>query len=229
MQGCFASRVVGLLAMLGVLVGQDAVAGQPQGVAPSACANLAPPPSAGQPRPRPADPCEGLRVVLGAVEACIAEFPDDRNLQIHAARILQLEQRQRVETQVLTGLRQLRANPDAMRAQTIDPELLSRRIAMNEATLATLTADLDRERHEAAAAGYPQLATEGVARNVITNAAWRFIGAQAAPHLNSCTDPAGRQAALESFGGIMMMMSRGNSLQQQTIRRIMGDVVDSVE
>ena len=160
-------------------------------------------------------------MVLRAVETCIAEFPEDRNLQVRAARIVQLEQRQRVETQVLTGLRQLRANPDAMRAQTIDPELLSRRIAMNEATLATLTADLDRERHEAAAAGYPQLATAGVAQSVITNAAWRFIEAQATPHLNSCTDPAGRQAAREFFGGILMMMSHGNALQQQTIRRIL--------
>src|SRR5262245_7334972 len=164
------------------------------------------------PKPRPgtnADPCEGLAVIAQATVACSAEYPADRRLQAHAAGILDLERRRRVEVLTLDGLRK-------------SPERgLERYIQSTERELAQIDSELDARKKRATAAGYHELAEAGYAQKIMSNVVWRYLDFEARNRLTGCATPAGRQAAQEFIGNLAVAFSHGNPIERTLMQRLL--------
>ena len=167
------------------------------------------------------DPCDALRILLPVVTKCAAEFPETRELQVHAARILLLERQRKIDIGVLSSMRKMLESQQLSQTLNIDPITWARRIEIAEAGAAKTEADLAAQRQRAVAAGYDQLSKSGLAQKIISSAVWRHIETDARGFLNSCADDAGRQAAVQFIGNFAIMMSHGNGFEREIIRRIL--------
>ena len=131
------------------------------------------------------DPCEGLAFLAKIASKCAAEMPEDRNLQRHAAGILELERQVGIDSSVLASMRQMGS-------------FSQERIAFQESYAAKNRDALAEKRALAVSAGYSQLASEGPAQAVITNAVWRYLDNAIQPHVAGCTQ-AGGDGLLEDW------------------------------
>jgi hypothetical protein len=178
------------------------------------------------PTSRLVEPCEGLRTLLDLAAPRIAEHPDDRNLQVRAARLVRLQSREKVSVQVLDGLRQALADAEYMRRHGIQPAILTQEVAATEQDLANVRASLDRERAGAMTAGYLTLADKGGAQSVISNVLWRRIAFEARHFSISCgPDSPGQHAAREFLSGIAIGLADEDVLNESTIRDILREEV----
>jgi hypothetical protein len=169
------------------------------------------------------EPCEGIAFLARITAKCAAEMPEDHNLQRHAAGILELENKRKVDTMVRQGLRATQADPEHLHGRKIDPVLLDRQIAMQEALAAKTEADLREKRALAASAGYSQPAKEGTAQTVIDNAVWRYLDGTVQPHVAGCSQSeAGKKAAGEFAGMLGVAMSHGNAIEREVMRQLLG-------
>jgi hypothetical protein len=169
------------------------------------------------------DSCAQLRALIGKVSAQAAEYPDDMDLQVRAARIVRLERALRVDMTVLAQLRQVLADPKKLPGWNADPDALRRQIAMSEAKAEKTKQQLEAERRDAAAAGYPELAKAETASKVVANAAWRHLQSEAEKNLGLCADPAKQQQVREFFQYAGYMAPEGSAAQDRTIRRLLGE------
>lgn len=154
------------------------------------------------------DPCEGLAFLAKIMAKCAAEIPEDRNLQRHAAGILELERQTKIDESVLANMRKM--------------GMAEERISFQESYSAKNRDALAEKRALAASAGYSQLAREGSAQPVITNAVWRYMDNAVRPHVAGCTQgEAGRKAATEFAGMLGVAMSHGNPIEREVMRRLL--------
>ena len=155
------------------------------------------------------DPCEGLAFLAKIAATCAEEIPEDRNLQRHAAGILELERQTKIDEDVLAAMRKMGSFSEE-------------RIAFQESYAAKNRGALAEKRALAVSAGYPQFAQEGTAQAVISNAVWRYMDGAVRPHVARCTQgEAGKKAAGEFAGMLAVSMSHGNPIEQQIIRRLL--------
>jgi hypothetical protein len=155
------------------------------------------------------EPCEGLAFFARIAAKCATELPEDRNLQRHAAGILELERQAHIDASVLASMRKMGG---------FSPE----RIAFQESYAAKNQSALAEKRALAVAAGYSQLAQEGAAQAVIGNAVWRYLDATVQPQLANCSDgEAGRKAAGQFAGMLAVSMSHGNPIEARIIRELL--------
>jgi hypothetical protein len=167
-------------------------------------------PSVGKVEPPPGkmEPCESLAFLAKITAKCAAEIPEDKNLQRHAAGILELERQTKIDESVLSSMRKM--------------GMTQERIAFQESYGAKNRDALAEKRALAVSAGYSQLANEGPAQAVISNAVWRYMDTAAQPHLTACTrSEAGKKAAGEFAGALAISFSHGNPLEQQIIRQLL--------
>jgi hypothetical protein len=136
-------------------------------------------------------------------------MPEDRNLQRHAAGILELERQTKIDDSVLASMRKM--------------NMAQERISFQESYGAKNRSDLAEKRALAVAAGYSQLGQEGYAQSVISNAVWRYLDGAVRAQVANCTaGEAGRKAAGEFAGMLGVSMSHGNPLEQHIIRQLLG-------
>jgi hypothetical protein len=155
------------------------------------------------------DPCDGLAFFSRIAATCAAEIPEDRNLQRHAAGILELERQAKINESVLVSMRKM--------------GMAQERISFQESYSETNRSALAEKRTLAVSAGYSQLAREGAAQSVITNAVWRYLDVTARPELANCSaGEAGRKAASDFAGLLAVSMSHGNPIEAQIIRELLG-------
>ena len=177
---------------------------------PAAALDFCPSVGKVEPPAKKMEACEGLAFVAKITSRCAAEMPEDKNLQRHAAGILELERQTKVDDSVLASMRKMNMAPE--------------RISFQEAYGAKNRDALAEKRALAVSAGYSQLAQEGTAQAVISNAVWRYLDSAAQPHVAGCTQgEAGRKAAGEFAGMLGVAMSHGNPLEQQIIRQLLGN------
>src|SRR5215472_3970114 len=168
------------------------------------------------------EPCDSLAYLAKIISRCAVEIPEDKNLQRHAAGILELENKHKVDLMVLQGLRATLANPQQMADRKIDPVLLDRRIAMQEGLATKTESDLRERRALAVSAGYSQLAREGAAQAIIDNAVWRYLDTEMHPRVGSCSaSEAGRRSAAEFAGMLGVAASHGNPLEREVMRQLL--------
>ena len=154
------------------------------------------------------EPCEALAFLSKITSRCAAEIPEDKNFQRHAAGILELERQTKIDESVLQTMRKMNMAPE--------------RISFQESYAAKNKSALVEKRALAVSAGYSQLANEGTAQAVISNAVWRYMDTAAQPHLKGCTQSeAGKKAAGEFAGALAMSFSHGNPLETQIIRQLL--------
>lgn len=155
------------------------------------------------------DPCEGLAFLAKITAKCVAEIPEDRNLQRHAAGILELERQVKIDESVLATMRKMAMSPE--------------RISFQESYAAKNRDALAGKRALAVAAGYSQLAQEGSAQAIISNAVWRYVDSAVQPHVAGCAQgEAGKKAAGEFAGALAVSMSHGNPIETMVIRQLLG-------
>lgn len=155
------------------------------------------------------DPCEGLAFLSKIAATCAAEIPEDKNLQRHAAGILELERQTKIDESVLATMRKM--------------GMAQERISFQESYSAKNRDALAEKRALAVSAGYSQLAQEGPAQAVISNAVWRYMDSAVQPHVAGCSaSPEGRKRAGEFAGMLAVSMSHGNPLETQIIRQLLG-------
>jgi hypothetical protein len=169
------------------------------------------------------DSCAQLRELIGKVSARAAEYPDDRDLQVRAARIVRLERALRVDATVLAQLRLVLADPKKLPGWNADPDALRQQIARTEAKAEQTKQQLEAERRDAVVAGYPGLAKAETATKVVASAAWRHIQGEAEKNLGHCADPAKQQQVREFFQYAAIMAPEGSTAQDRTIRRLLGE------
>ena len=168
------------------------------------------------------EPCEGLAFLAKITAKCAAEIPEDKNLQRHAAGILELERQVKIDQSVTKSLQQMRAKPQPIGGRPIDPAAMDRQIAFQESYAAKNRDALAEKRALAVSAGYSQLGQEGTAQAVISNAVWRYMDNAVQPHLTACSQSeAGKRAAGEFAGALAMSFTHGNPLEQQIIRQLL--------
>jgi hypothetical protein len=154
------------------------------------------------------DPCEGLAFFSRIAAICAAEIPEDRNLQRHAAGILELERQAKIDESVLAIMRK--------------KGMAAERISFQESYSEKNRSALAEKRALAVSAGYSQLAQEGTAQSVITNAVWRYLDATVRPQLASCSaGEAGRKAAGQFAAMLAVSMSHGNPIEAEIVRQLL--------
>ena len=167
-------------------------------------------PSAGKAElPAVKDPCEGLTYFSRITATCAAEIPEDRNLQRHAAGILELERQAKIDDSVLASMRKM--------------GMAQERISFQETYAGKNRSALAEKRALAVSAGYSQLAQEGPAQSIISNAVWRYLDTAVRPQVANCSaGEEGRKAAGDFAGMLAVSMSHGNPIEQQVIRQLLG-------
>lgn len=154
------------------------------------------------------DPCEGLAFLSTITAKCAAEIPEDKNLQRHAAGILELERQTKIDESVLASMRKM--------------NMAQERISFQESYSAKNRDALAEKRALAVSAGYSQLANEGPAQAVISNAVWRYMDGAVQPQVAGCSaSPEGRKRAGEFAGMLAVSMSHGNPLETEIIRQLL--------
>ena len=154
------------------------------------------------------DPCEGLAFLAKITAKCAAEMPEDKNLQRHSAAILELERQTKIDETVLASMRKM--------------NMAQERISFQESYSAKNRDALAEKRALAVSAGYSQLAKEGPAQAVISNAVWRYMDGAVQPQVAGCSaSPEGRKRAGEFAGMLAVSMSHGNPLETEIIRQLL--------
>lgn len=171
------------------------------------------------------DPCERLSLLAEVASKCAAEMPEDRQLQRHAAGILQLEKQLQIDQSVMQSLRQMRDAPTASTGPMhLDPSALDRQIAFQESAGEKNRAALAARRTVAVSAGYPMLAQAGFAQAVITNAVWRHVESWTAPQATNCRNSENEGTSAGQLAGmIAVLLSHGNPIETQVMRQLLAD------
>lgn len=170
------------------------------------------------------DPCENLATLAGVVSKCAAEIPEDRQLQRHAAGILQLERQTRIDESVIQSLRKMRESPSSSRELNSDLSAFDRQMSVQESLGEKNRAALAERRSTAVSAGYQQLARWGYAQAVITNAVWRYLDSLIDPQVANCRSGGDGLKSASTFAGMLATaLSHGNPIETQIMRQLLGD------
>ncbi len=175
----------------------------------------------GSPGSGAVEPCAGLRKLLDLAAPRVRKYPNDRNMQRRAARMVRLQRDLNVSVQVLAGLRQALADPKYATTDAIRSNVQAE-IATEEQAVVSGRADLERERTAARTAGYPILVDDAVAQSVVSNVVWRGIELEARQLLRHCAPGSpGQRIAGEFLSGIALALTEEDVLNNQAIDSIL--------